>query len=38
MRGYVVVFEGDDEVGYSAYSLTCLGSWRLDLLMMRPSS
>ena len=20
MRGYVVVFEGDDEVGYSAYS------------------
>jgi predicted RNase H-like HicB family nuclease len=25
VRGYVVVFEGDDEVGYSAYSPDMLG-------------
>jgi predicted RNase H-like HicB family nuclease len=25
MKGYIVVFEGDDEVGYSAYSPDLLG-------------
>jgi len=28
MRGYVVLFEGDDETGYSAYARTYQG-WRL---------
>jgi hypothetical protein len=36
MKGYVVVFEGDDESGYSAYSLTCRESSQLGTRARKP--
>jgi predicted RNase H-like HicB family nuclease len=36
MTGYVVVFEGDERSGYSAYSPDLPGSWRRAKPAKRP--